>query len=177
MARQSSTIPSPLGQSVIAGDHATLLFKRVLRHSPERVWSALTNPEELKIWFMWSAGTFEGRVGGTVESVAGPSKIRATGKVLAWEPPRLLEYEFKVAPRPELPLGEDAVIRWELAPAPDDSTLLSLTFSRLTRQTAVGFNPGMHVFLDRLIAQLDQASVPDWLTRFGELKSQYPGWQ
>jgi len=36
------------GQVIIEGDYATIVFKRLLRHAPERVWDAITNPSELK---------------------------------------------------------------------------------------------------------------------------------
>jgi hypothetical protein len=51
-----------------------------------------------------------------------------------------------------------------------------VTYRRITRQTARGFLPGLHAFLDRLEAQLDGGELPDWLQRFGELKAEYPEW-
>src|SRR5947209_18469585 len=89
----------------------------------------------------------------------------ATGKILQWEPPRLLEYEWNVAPAPEMPRGERAIFRYELTPD-GDSTHLRVTYRRITRQTAHGFLPGLHAFLDRLEAQLDGRALPDWMQRF-----------
>ncbi|TMA26452.1 MAG: hypothetical protein E6J88_08950 [Deltaproteobacteria bacterium] len=95
--------------------------------------------------------------------------------ILRWEPPRVFEYEWKVAPVPEMPLGENAIFRYELAPE-DSSTLLTVTYRRITKQTASGFLPGLHAFLDRLEAQLDEKPLPDWSARFAELLGQYPEW-
>ena len=155
------------------GEHATIIFKRILNHAPEAVWEALTDPEALKSWFMASSAKFEGRVGGAYEMTAGPAQIKSTGKILAWQPPHLLEYEWKTGPRTEIPKGEDCIARWELV-AQGEATLLTLTFKNITKQTAYGFTPGLHTFLDRLAAQMDHTELPEWNARFGELLQAYP---
>ena len=90
-------------------------------------------------------------------------------------PPRLLEYEWNGAPTPEMPHGEQAIFRYELAPA-SDSTRLLVTYRRITKSTARGFLPGLHAFLDRLEAQLDGGALPDWLQRFEQVRADYPEW-
>jgi hypothetical protein len=97
---------------------------------------------------------------------------RSSGKILAWDPPRVLEYEWNVAPVPEMPRGEHTICRYELTPQ-GDSTEVIVTVRRITRQTAGGFLPGLHAFLDRLEAQLDGCALPEWMQRFGELRAQY----
>ncbi len=64
------------GTVVGRGDHATLEFRRHLPYPPEVVWKALTDPPELAIWYL-AQGTIDGRVGGTIELVAGPSRLAA----------------------------------------------------------------------------------------------------
>ncbi|MCI4324735.1 MAG: SRPBCC family protein [Thermoplasmata archaeon] len=160
------------GTVVGRGDHATLEFRRHLPYPPEVVWKALTDPPELAIWYL-AQGTIDGRVGGTIELVAGPSRLRVTGRILAWEPPRLFEHEWKVAPRSELPGGEDATIRWELHPE-GTGTRLELTHRNLRRPTALGFAPGTHAFLDRLAAHLAGVPLPNWQQRYTQVAPQYP---
>jgi uncharacterized protein YndB with AHSA1/START domain len=164
------------GRLLVEGDTATLVFERVLHHAPELVWEAIATPEGLREWLMCSEARIDGRAGGSIEMVSGPPGYRSTGKILVWDPPRVLEYEWKVAPVPEMPLGEDAVFRYELAPQ-GGSTLLTVTYRRITAQTARGFLPGLHAFLDRLEAQLDGGPLPDWMVRFGEVRDQYPAWK
>jgi len=164
------------GEVIIEGDHATIIFKRILRHAPELVWDAITNPDELKEWLMCSSAKIEGRTGGTVEMVSGPAQFRVKGKILAWEPPRIYEHEWKVDPVPEMPNGEDAVFRYELTPH-GSNTLLTVTYRRLTQQTARGFAPGTHLLLDRLEAQLNKDLLPSWIQRFEELQTEYPEWK
>jgi uncharacterized protein YndB with AHSA1/START domain len=164
------------GQIIPEGDHVTIIFKRLLRHPPESVWEAITDPAELKEWLMCSSAKIEPRAGGTMEMVAGPAQFHVKGKVLIWDPPRIYEHEWKVAPVPEMPNGEDAIFRYELFPK-GDHTMLTVTYRRLTPQTARGFAPGTHVLLDRLEAQLNQERLPDWMPRFSELMADYPEWQ
>ncbi|HEV2316107.1 MAG TPA: SRPBCC family protein [Thermoplasmata archaeon] len=150
------------------GGRAVLELRRFLRHPPERVWTAITDPAELRHWYL-SEVHIEGRVGGRVESTTGSFRVRATGRVLAWEPPRLFEHEWNVDPSAGFPKGEVSVVRWELAPF-EDGTLLTLTHRDLTPSTARGFRAGAEAFLDRLVAQLDGVPLPEWETRIRELR-------
>ena len=76
-----------------------------------------------------------------------------------------------------MPNGEpDSVIRWDLAEHGENDTIVTVTFSRLTKPTGLGFAPGMHAFLDRLEAHLDQVTLPDWMERYAEVKKSYPSW-
>jgi uncharacterized protein YndB with AHSA1/START domain len=117
----------------------------------------------------------EPHVGGRIELVSGPAHYHSTGKILAWDPPRLLEYEWNVEPLPEMPRGECATFRYELS-ARGDSTHVLVTYRRVTAQTAGGFLPGLHAFLDRLEAQLEGHPLPDWMQRFVEVRGDYPEW-
>jgi uncharacterized protein YndB with AHSA1/START domain len=166
----------PRGVLTAYGDHATLTFERVYRHAPAQVWDAIATPEGLRAWLMCTHAVIDGRVGGRFDLVSGPPGYHSTGTILAWEPPRLLEYEWNVAPVPEMPHGERAIFRYQLTPD-GDSTRLLVTYRRLTRQSATGFLPGLHAFLDRLEAQLDARPLPDWTQRFGELAADYPEWK
>jgi len=166
---------TPPGTLTFEGDYATITFCRRIAHPPEDVWTAITDPEEPQGWYMTRAKLTAGREG-TIDFVSGPSQLHVTGRILSWDPPRLFEHEWKVAPRPELPSGEESIVRWELTRAGRE-TLMTFTFRRLTRGTAIGFAPGMHAFLDRLEAQLDGKSVPEWMGRVAELRRFYPAGQ
>lgn len=161
MSRARTQVPPPAGGA--ENGATTLVLKRFLRHPPERVWTALTDPDELARWHL-TTGRIEGRVGGAVELTTGPSRVRGTGRVLAWEPPRLFEYEWSVPATGGLGGAEHATVRWELV-AQDEGTLLVLTQRGLTSRTAATFEPGMEAFLDRLTAQLQGDPLPDWMGR------------
>jgi uncharacterized protein YndB with AHSA1/START domain len=165
----------PKGQLHDNGNFATLTFHRTYPHTTEHVWEAISTPAGLESWLMCSFAHIEGHVGGLMELISGPAAYHSKGKILAWEPPRLLEYEWNVAACPEMPRGERAIFRYELTPD-GHSTHVLVTYSRITKETARGFLPGLHAFLDRLEAQLDQRSLPDWTSRFNTLAEHYPEW-
>jgi uncharacterized protein YndB with AHSA1/START domain len=142
------------------GEAGPIVFRRRLRHPPERVWRALTEPDELRTWFLTEA-TIDGRPGGTVDLVTGPDRVHATGRILEWEPPRVYEHEWRVPPGPYVPNGESAVVRWELTPV-EEGTLLVLTWRGLSRATAQTFSRGLRGFVDRLEGCLDGTSLPQW---------------
>ena len=165
----------PRGTLVEDGQYATLTFHRVYRHTPENVWDAISTPEGLREWLLCTDVVLEPRAGGKIEMVSGPPGYHSTGQILVWDPPRVFEYEWNVAPVPEMPQGEHAIFRYELT-REGDSTRLLVTYRRITKQTARGFLPGLHTILDRLEAQLDGRALPDWMQRFAELMSEYPEW-
>jgi uncharacterized protein YndB with AHSA1/START domain len=71
-----------------------LRFTRRLAHPPERVWRALTERDELAVWFP-SAIEGERRVGAPLRFVfahAGVDPI--DGEMLAYDPPSLLEFTW-----------------------------------------------------------------------------------
>ena len=158
-----------------SGAYATLTFRRRYAHPPERVWEAISTPEGLAGWLFAHDVTIEPRVGGVISMISGPAGYRSVGTILVWDPPRALAYDWRVEPVPEMPRGEHGTFRYELARVDGDTDLV-VTVERITVQTAGGFLPGQHAFLDRLAAQLDGAEPIDWFARFAELRAVYPAW-
>ena len=99
------------GRLTVDGDRAVLNFERRLPFPVEVVWSAITDPDEREQWF--GETTIEAREGGTIDMVATgpplpPERKRMTGRILVWDPPHVLEHEWKQ------PIVEDGVVRYEL---------------------------------------------------------------
>ena len=163
---------SPFGKVSYNGALATLVFQRVLPHPLEAVWQALTDPKQLSSWYMMRASV-DGRPGGSIDFSGGPGDFHITGRILQWDPPFVFEYEWKIGPRQGMPNGEDAVVRWELV-RDGPNTLLTLAHKNVTRPTASGIAPAMHVLLDRLAAKLDGCPMPDMKQRFAEVQANYP---
>jgi uncharacterized protein YndB with AHSA1/START domain len=152
-------MPAPV-EVTTDGEHSTLIFRRTFHHPPRRVWSAITEPEQIRAWFVTEA-KIEGRRGGSIDFFTGADRVHTTGRILEWEPPRLYEYEWNVPAGQFVPSGERGIVRWELSPIPD-GTRLVLTYRRLSRSTAMRLSRGYSVFLDRLTAQLDGTALPPW---------------
>jgi uncharacterized protein YndB with AHSA1/START domain len=149
------------GRLTVEGDRAVLNFERRLPFPVEVVWSAITDPHEREQWF--GETTIEAHEGGTIEMVATgpplpPERKRMTGRILVWDPPHVLEHEWKQ------PIVEDGVVRYELT-TDGDGTLLRFTHRGLGVRNATGFFGGTHAYLDRLEAYLAGDALPDWTTR------------
>jgi len=160
------------GRVDITDNRATLTFTRLLKHPPSMVWEAITSPQEFSAWYNGTA-IIDGRVGGTFEILSG-SSFHWRGKILAWEPPTLFEYEHNHEPCKEMPTGADTIVRWELIPS-GEGTQLRFTQSRL--KSNYGFAPAMHVFLDRLESYLDDQPLADFSLRFQEVIPLYRIWR
>jgi uncharacterized protein YndB with AHSA1/START domain len=165
---------APVGTVAFEGEYATLTFCRRVAHPPEEIWSAITDPTQLRGWYMTRA-TIVGGKGGSIDFRSGPAEYHVTGRILSWDPPYLFEHEWNVEPSPQMPSGEESIVRWELA-REGHETLVTLTHRRLTRRTAMGFGPGIHAFLDCLTAHLDGEPMPDWMSRVGAVRRYYPPW-
>jgi hypothetical protein len=74
------------------GEKWTLILVRELRHSPEKVWQALTDPAHLREWAPFEADGSLGTVGTTVKLpwVGTPTPVETT--VTRADAPKLLEY-------------------------------------------------------------------------------------
>jgi uncharacterized protein YndB with AHSA1/START domain len=87
-----------------ADDRWTLVLVRTLRHPPEKVWAALTEPAQLREWAPFVADRNLGTPGdATLTMVDGDRTEDLPATVSLAEPPTLLEYTW----------GPD-VLRWEL---------------------------------------------------------------
>jgi uncharacterized protein YndB with AHSA1/START domain len=126
------------------GEKWTLILVRELRHSPEKVWQALTDPAHLREWAPFDADRSLGTTGTTVKltTVGAPTPHVTETKVTRADAPRALEYNWG---------GND--MRWELEPS-GGGTRLTLWTSIDRRFISMGA-AGWHIcldVLDRLLA-------------------------
>ena len=87
------------------GENWTLILVRELRHSPEKVWEALTDPAHLREWAPFEADGGLGTVGATVKltTVGAPTPHVTEARVTRADAPKLLVYNWG-----------DHDMRWEL---------------------------------------------------------------
>jgi len=126
------------------GEKWTLILVRELRHSPEKVWQALTDPAHLREWAPFDADGNLGSAGATVKltTVGAPAPHVTETTVMRADAPRLLEYNWG---------GND--MRWELE-ASGGGTRLTL-WTSIDRRFISWGAAGWHVcfdVLDRLLA-------------------------
>jgi uncharacterized protein YndB with AHSA1/START domain len=121
----------------LEGEKWTLILVRELRHSPEKVWQALTDPAQLREWAPFDADGNMGKVG-TVKLawLAAPRPIET--RVTRADAPNVLEYDDT---------------RWELEPL-GGGTRLTLWVNidrRFISWGAAGWHIAFDV-LDRLLS-------------------------
>ncbi|MFC0002848.1 SRPBCC family protein [Micromonospora siamensis] len=131
--------PGPLAEvsRVPVGDRWDLVLARDLRHPPEKVWAALTEPGRLAQWAPFLASRDLGSPGeATLSTVDGDRTFDAPATVRHADRPSVLEYTWG-----------DALLRWELAPA-GTGTRLTLR-QRIDRpEQAAMVAAGWHLCLD-----------------------------
>ncbi len=162
MSAHDSYVPGPATGARIHkdGDDWTLVLVRELRHAPEKVWVALTEPEHLREWAPFDADRSLGAVGPVSLATAGTPQV-AECAVTHAEPPRLLEFTW----------GGNR-LRWELVRL-DSGTRLTL-WHHIDRRYIAWGAAGWHICLD----VLDRWLAGDPLGRMaGPGVAQFDGWQ
>jgi uncharacterized protein YndB with AHSA1/START domain len=148
--KRSDFKPSPLAQVQVRreGKRYTLVFVRELRHAPELVWRALTDPVELRQWAPFDADHDLATLGSATLSMVAPdgSTLALPGVVQVAEPPRLLEYTW-----------DHDLLRWELE-ATASGTRLTLLHTMDDREWLPKTTAGWHICLD--VAELYLAGTP-----------------
>jgi len=146
MTNREQYTPGPASGAHIRkdGEKWTLILVRDLRHSPEKVWQALTDPAHLREWAPFEADGSLGTVGATVKltTAGAPSPYVSETTVTQAVAPRLLVYDWG---------GSD--VRWELE-ASGVGTRLTLWSSIDRRFISMGA-AGWHIcfdVLDRLLS-------------------------
>ena len=140
MADREEYTPGPATGAQVqkGGEKWTLILVRELRHSPEKVWQALTDPAHLREWAPFEADASLGTVGTTVNLtwVGTPTPLET--RVTRAEAPKVLEYND---------------MRWELE-ASDGGTRLRL-WHNIDRRFVSWGAAGWHIcfdVLDRLLS-------------------------
>ena len=151
-----------------------LRYERRLRHAPEKVWRALTESESLRHW-MPADMIGERRTGAELTFPFWPAhverfgipgeQVALTGRMLAWDPPRLLEYSW-----------DADLMRFELTPDGDGTRLVFTTWlGDVDQYPAHGTAAAYHAALDQLTELLDTGSValPVIDVPLGDLEERY----
>lgn len=142
------------------GETWTLVLIKDLRHPPEKVWRALTEPTHLREWAPFDASGDLGKVGTVdVTWVGAPAPIET--RITRADAPKTLEYE----------LGGKAM-RWELERR-DGGTRLTL-WAVIDRPYISMGAAGWHIAFDVLQQLLDGAPIGRIA---GVAAMQFDGWQ
>jgi hypothetical protein len=134
--------PASGAQAQKGGDKWTLILVREMRHAPELVWEALTDPAQLREWAPFDAGGSLGTAGSTVTLTWSGTGNTSEAKVTQAEAPRVLE------------CGD---MRWELEPL-GGGTRLTL-WHNIDRRFIAWGAAGWHICFDVLNRLLAGAPI------------------
>jgi uncharacterized protein YndB with AHSA1/START domain len=152
MIEREHYTPGPANVAQVRKEHGqdgkekwTLVLVRELRHPPEKVWEALTEPEHLREWAPFDADGSLGTAGAKVKlTTVGAPALRITETtVTRADDPEVLEYKWG-----------DFNMRWELEALVDGGTRMTLWTNIGHRFIAMGA-AGWHIcfdVLDKLLA-------------------------
>ncbi|MFZ0519060.1 MAG: SRPBCC domain-containing protein [Acidobacteriaceae bacterium] len=131
-------------------------WDRAYPQSLERVWSAISSPEEISTWMKFPT-ELEPRVGGKIH-IAFSAEGSLEGIVCNFESPSLLIYTWG-----------DSLVNWKLE---GDAAETRLHFSHVgvRPELVAGLGAGWHAFLDQLQDYLAGSTRPD---RYKDLKARY----
>ncbi|MGH9743068.1 MAG: SRPBCC domain-containing protein [Candidatus Acidiferrum sp.] len=130
--------PANVAQIRKDGEKWTLVLVRELRHSPEKVWQALTDPAQLREWAPFDADGSLARLGSVKLTTVGAPTPHVTETIVRRaDAPKSLEYNWG-----------DFDIRWELESL-GDGTRLTLWTNIGRRFISMGA-AGWHICFDVL---------------------------
>jgi uncharacterized protein YndB with AHSA1/START domain len=155
--------PASLAHIEKDGESWTLVLVRELRHSPEKVWSALTDPAQLREWAPFDADGKLDVAGSTVKlnTVGTPAPVISETRIKRADRPHILQYSW----------GEQD-LRWELE-AFGGGTRLTLWHNIDRRYISLGA-AGWHICLDVLDHALSGTSIGRIV---GPAAMRFAGWQ
>jgi uncharacterized protein YndB with AHSA1/START domain len=164
MTNREQYTPGPASGAQVQkdGDNWTLVLVRELRHSPEKVWQALTDPAQLSEWAPFDADRNLAAVGPVkLTTVGAPTAPVSETTVTRAQEPTLLEYNWG---------GND--IRWQLEPL-GSGTRLTL-WHNIDRRFIAWGAAGWHICFD----VLDQLLAGEPIGRIvGPETMKFSGWQ
>lgn len=145
------------------GEDWTLVLVKTLRHSPDKVWEALTDPAQLREWSPFDADANLGVAGTTANltTVGAPGVPPSHTTVTKAEQPHLLEYNWG-----------DHQMRWQLE-ATEPGTQLTL-WTKIPRPFIAMGAAGWHICLDVLESFLDEKPIGRMV---GPDTMGFEGWQ
>jgi uncharacterized protein YndB with AHSA1/START domain len=136
-----------------------VVVERVLSATPERVFQALTRPEELRVFLcahQTTVGAFEAdiRVGGRFLLVMrdGARDVEHRGEFKVIDPPRKLAFSWISVGTG----GNETLVTIELAPAPK-GTVLRLVHDGLPRENVASHQSGWTTIVEKLDSHLSRA--------------------
>lgn len=155
------------------GRYRRVEVRRIVNAPIERVWSAITNIEELRQW--WEDGVLEPREGGRIRLSMDTDEcggLPLDGEIKVFLPPYVFEFTWHEQYDPA-----QGVVRFDLIELDGDRTQVTLT-NLVPSDDVVPASAGWHEIIESLGAYFDSGEavpVPEGESRFRQLEATYEG--
>lgn len=160
------TVTTPLGEVIRDAEGVRLEFERTFPDPVERVWAAITDPDELAKWYgTWRGDPSTGRI--ELRSMEGDGTFKSTEVVECDRPHKVA----LVLPTPYGPWPVSITLSES-----DGITTLVFVHRLAEPYDAGSIGPGWHFYLDRLAAAINGDTMPefdDW-SSYEPLGTSYP---
>ena len=146
-----------MGEVLRDGERVGLRYVRRFAHPVERVWSAITESDQLQFWMPCDI-VGERRAGAEIKLPFWPAHVEKyqleettlTGRIEVWDPPTVFQWTW----------GDD-ILRFELNPTDGGTTMTFTTWlDSPDLDGAADAAGGYHVCLNALQLLLDTGSAP-----------------
>ncbi len=123
-----------------------------IRSTPEKIWQALTDGEQMEKYFFGQRIDFSGWEPGSIYHFRGPDGVKnPAGRIIEADPPRKLVNTLKPGPN-----AAESRLTWEITPA-GESCKLSLVHDQLDASDpqSEGFKDGWVMFFSAIKTYLE----------------------
>ena len=145
----------PEGGMLLAPDDTSAVFEIYIKTSPERLWDALTDPEQrAKYFFGWATESDWAEGSEYRWSVPGGGDV-AAGENLEVDPPRRLVQTMTLLFSDEVKSEGTSRVTWEIEPVGDDSCRLTVVHDQLKPGATNGIYGGWPQVLSGLKTLLE----------------------
>ena len=132
---------------------SSFVYVTFIRTTPERLWTALTDPDFMKEYWFGVHFNTEWKAGAPWEMLYPDGRVTDAGEIVEFEPPKRIVFKWRHELRPELKAEGFARCTIELEPVPD---AVKLTITHTT---------------DRAESKLIEAVSGGWPRILSNLKS------
>jgi uncharacterized protein YndB with AHSA1/START domain len=117
------------------------VYKLYIRTTPEKLWSAITDPEQTRQYFFNTRVISTWEPSASLEMIGGDGKVAVSGTVIEADPPRKLVHTFKEQHDPNAPDESPSRVTWEIEPA-GELCILTLVHDNFDGETQAYRNTG-----------------------------------
>ncbi len=141
-------------------DESTFVYVTFIRTSPERLWSALTDPDFMKQYWFGVHFRTDWKPGARWEMLYSDGRVTDAGEIIEFDPPKRIVLKWHHELRPELKAEGFAYCTIELEPVSDAVKLtITHTMNRAESKLIQAVSGGWPRILSNLKSLLETGQI------------------